>query len=129
MKFRSALLLGGVALITAIPVCADVIPYYDESVEIAGDGSRVPARARPHAATRESDGARDCGRSSFPAIAKRRSRARGMGVATGCEIFALQSLENSRNGEGISISREPVERANERPARKGAALLGKCDAL
>ena len=101
---------------------------YDESVEIAVTAPAAGACSSARGDTRERRcaGLREVvvpGHSQTP-VARTRD-----GVATGWEIFALQSLENSRNGEIISILREPVEQASERPARKGAALLGKCDAL
>jgi hypothetical protein len=48
MKFRSALLLGGVALITAIPVCADSIFYSAPSDEPSNSESSAPAIGISH---------------------------------------------------------------------------------
>jgi len=48
MKFRSALLLGGVALIAAIPVCADSIFYTASTNEPSNPGSSAPAIQTSH---------------------------------------------------------------------------------
>jgi len=48
MKFRSALLLGGVALITAIPVCADSIFYCAPSNEPSNSDSSAPTIGISH---------------------------------------------------------------------------------
>src|SRR5579863_8768621 len=42
MKYRSALLLGGVVLLAAIPVCADSIPYTTSTNEPASSESSAP---------------------------------------------------------------------------------------
>jgi hypothetical protein len=48
MKFRSALLLGGVALITAIPVCADSIFYSASPNEPSNSESSAPTIGISH---------------------------------------------------------------------------------
>jgi hypothetical protein len=48
MKFRSALLLGGVALITAIPVCADSIFYTASANEPSNPESSAPTIQTSH---------------------------------------------------------------------------------
>jgi PEP-CTERM motif len=48
MKFRSALLLGGVALITAIPVCADSIFYSASTNEPSNPESSAPTIDTSH---------------------------------------------------------------------------------
>jgi hypothetical protein len=48
MKFRSALLLGGVVLITAIPVCADSIFYSASTNEPSHPESSAPTVRAPH---------------------------------------------------------------------------------
>jgi hypothetical protein len=101
---------------------------HDVSVEIAVAAPRAGASSSARGNTRERRcaGLREVvvpGHSQTP-VARREGWASRPDAK-----FSPCKASNSRNGEGISISREPVERANERPARKGAALLGKCDAL
>jgi hypothetical protein len=48
MKFRSTLLLGGVALMAAIPVCADSIFYTASTIEPANSESSAPTIQTSH---------------------------------------------------------------------------------
>jgi len=59
----------------------------DDSVQIAAASPEGPHARYESASTREI-----MGRGLFPAMAKRRSRARGIGIATGWEIFPLAKL-------------------------------------
>ena len=83
---------------------------HDDSVQIAAT-SPARGRGRPQAATRGS-----VGRQSIPDVVFAAGRAkRGIGIATEAKFSCLQSLENSQNGERISIFRGPIPQAGGTP--------------
>jgi hypothetical protein len=89
---------------------------HDDSVQVAAT-SPARLRGRPHAATRGSVGrlsVRDV------VVSGRSPAAQNAGSALRSrrKFFALQSIENSQNGEGISILREAVPWAGGTPGAK-----------
>jgi hypothetical protein len=85
---------------------------HDDSVQIAATSP----------ATAQSSAYGDASERRAPVDARRRRRSpnagpakRGVGVTTEAKFSGLQSLENSNNGESISIFREPAPHRRNAP--------------
>jgi hypothetical protein len=88
---------------------------YEDSFQIT-----VTSAARRPAITRmpRGEGAsrrRAIGNSSLPAVSARHVRNPQSALRGAAKFSALQSLENSQNGETISILREPIPQAGGTP--------------